>query len=138
MMASPLSRETYVVLVYKLQDLLLRSAIEETCTISGIQIAYANSNNELEALLEGSKRDGTKVLVICNLLMNASDLQYLVGTAKNFQNKILGFYPHVDKETESRAIAAGVDFVVPRSAFKTKLRILISPSSRKTVKLLPN
>jgi DNA-binding NarL/FixJ family response regulator len=133
-----MSSETSVALVYKLQDLMLRSVIEEACSKAGVQIAYCNSKSDLKALLDESRRKGSKILVICNLVMNEDELDELVRTAKNFQAKILGFYPHVNKEAEKRALALGVDIVVPRSSFSSKLRILISSSSEKGNQLPSN
>ena len=40
--------------------------------------------------------------------------------------RITGFYSHVDGETRRRALAAGVDEAMPRSAFVTKLPELLT------------
>jgi CheY-like chemotaxis protein len=39
---------------------------------------------------------------------------------------IVGFYSHVDEETRRAAEAAGVDFVLPRSAFTARLGELLT------------
>ncbi|MFN8586670.1 MAG: hypothetical protein U0704_02625 [Candidatus Eisenbacteria bacterium] len=40
--------------------------------------------------------------------------------------RITGFYSHVDQATRTRAMAAGVDAAMPRSAFVTKLPTLLA------------
>lgn len=42
---------------------------------------------------------------------------------------IVGFYSHVEGATRAAALAAGVDYVMPRSAFTAKLAELLSGSS---------
>ena len=39
---------------------------------------------------------------------------------------IVGFYPHVDRATHDAALAAGVDQVLPRSAFVARLPDLLA------------
>ena len=39
---------------------------------------------------------------------------------------VVGFYPHVDNELRARALAAGLDQVLPRSAFTARLASLLS------------
>ena len=50
----------------------------------------------------------------------------LKAEARTAKIQVVGFYSHVDNDTRARAIAAGVDQVLPRSAFTTRLPELLA------------
>jgi hypothetical protein len=68
---------------------------------------------------------GERVLLVCDLAYVKSELESVTKLAKERNWKIIGYYPHVDKETEALARSLGVDFITPRSVFQQKLRSLL-------------
>lgn len=108
------------VLAYKVSDLMLAVRIEEICRAKGRQFSRANSFDELVVGLNDHS------LLVCDLTLVSQDLVPLKKISEQRGCKVFGYYPHVDKETESLARSTGIDFVVPRSALQAKLRSLLS------------
>ncbi len=110
------------VIVYKISDLIFGVAIEEICRSSSVDFAQIKSKDELLQIHNSNHR----TLMICDLVSVKEELSTMkeIGSGKNFE--ILGFYPHVDQGTGSLALSLGIDYVVPRSAFKAKLKSLLS------------
>jgi hypothetical protein len=106
---------------YRVSDLLFSVKIEEAGKNALASYQRIDSINELPTGLRKSS-----VLIVCDLTKIKPDLENLTKLAKKNSWKIIGYYPHVDKETETLARSLGVDYVVPRSAFQYKLVALLS------------
>lgn len=109
------------VVIYRVQDLLFRSRIEEICKQVGSSFSMVDSAEELKASFG---KDNS--LIVCDLASAKSDLKTIREICSVSGSLILGYYSHVDAETRKRAEAHGVDFIVPRSAFQQKLIQLLS------------
>ncbi len=109
-----------------LDDLFFVARIQGTAKACGATLEISPAARALERFAE--VRPG-RVLVD---LHAALDLDALVkgirATTNGSHVRITGFYSHVDGETRRRALEAGVDDAMPRSAFVTKLpELLTSP-----------
>ena len=106
---------------YRVSDLLFSAKIEEAAKKASASYERIDSINELPTKLQKSS-----VLIVCDLTKTKPDLRDLTNVAKENGWRIIGYYPHIDKETETLAHALGVDYVIPRSAFQYKLIALLS------------
>jgi DNA-binding NarL/FixJ family response regulator len=111
------------------------SAVEDLFFITRIravadQIGVALETCPLEQILERS-RSARPDLVILDLHAPGDPLaavRALKSDAATAPIPVLGFHSHVDIETRRRAIEAGVDRVMPRSAFSSKLAAILAGS----------
>jgi hypothetical protein len=107
-----------------LDDLFFVARIQGTAKACGAALEIAPPGRALERFAEVRPE---RVLVD---LHAALDLDALVAgiraAAHGSHVRITGFYSHVDGETRRRALAAGVDEAMPRSAFVTKLPELLT------------
>lgn len=94
------------------------------------RVAVAIEECPLETLAERCAADAP-ALVILDLHAPGDVLatvRTLKADARGARIPIVGFYSHVDGETRRRAIEAGVDHVLPRSAFTARLPELLAGS----------
>jgi CheY-like chemotaxis protein len=100
-----------------------------------IAATAARERVEIVPLAPGSAsatlRDHPASLVILDLTAGgALELaRALRGDPVNAALPIVGFLPHVDRDLRERALAAGVDPVLPRSAFTVRLAALLRGES---------
>ena len=106
-------------------DLFFLTRIEATAAQTGAVIERCN----IEALLARCALEPPDLVVLDlhgpgDPIARARELKASAAT----HIPIVGFYSHVDGATRERAIAAGIDRVLPRSAFTSKLaELLASP-----------
>lgn len=101
-------------------DLFFSTRIAATAEPLGIALEMPAPETALEAI-RGSAPD----LVVLDLGGPGDPIglaRALKADAATRSIPLVGFYPHVDRDLRERALAAGVDHVVPRSAFTTGLR----------------
>jgi hypothetical protein len=119
------------VLLYKLPDIIMRSAIEEACSDSQTKVVYGDTTQAVKSFISDPVTEGKHLLIIFSLTMGSDEITNLATLRHDKQNvRLLGFYPHVDEEAEQRGISAKVDYVVPRSALMGKLKRLLVDSVR--------
>ena len=109
---------------YGLRDLILKVAIEETCSKRQVHVDNVEGVEELLVLLR-VKKPLEKVIVLCDLIGTENDLQKLTNLKDGFNLRLLGFYPHVNRAIKEKAQKAGIDYIIPRSGLIPKLRELI-------------
>jgi hypothetical protein len=96
--------------------------IEEICRKSSASYTRAETVDDLIQALKGQKRS----LLVCDLVSLKGDLASIKKIASENNCAVLGYYPHVDRETESFARSLGIEYVTPRSAFQMKLKSLLN------------
>lgn len=106
---------------YRISNLMMASKIEEICSNLSKECFDVKASI---ALIE-SLSIRNRVLVVCDLTIVKSEIEELVRITRAKNCHIFGFYPHVDKDTETKARLAGVDYIVPRSAMQAKLRSIL-------------
>ena len=97
------------VVIVVVDDMFFASKIRATAEALGVEVSFPRSK---EAVAEKA-RDAQLVLVdLHNQKIDAVELaQELSGV------KLIGFFSHVETELRQKALAAGYDEVLPRSAF---------------------
>lgn len=111
-----------LVLAYKIVDLLFATKIEEICKRSAASFKNAQNLDQLYLALAAK---GNK-LIVCDLVSAKREIESIAGIVRASNAKLIGYYPHVDKDTAMFAHSICVDYVVPRSAFQSKLISLLS------------
>ncbi len=96
--------------------MLFAVRVEEAGKSSSTKFQTVNSFEELNRITSNGM-----ALIVCDLTQVKSELGAIARLAKDRQWKILGYYPHIDRETERLAHSLGVDYVTPRSVFQLKL-----------------
>ena len=107
-------------------DLLFRTRIEATAVHAGVAATALTADRAL-AECAADPPD----LVILDL----DGFGDPVALARELRNAeatrripIVAFYPHVDQELRERALAAGIPFVLPRSAFVARMAEILQGS----------
>lgn len=103
-------------------DLLFSSQIESVCSKLGIEIKILTTIQDLQASLS---REAPKALLL-DLDSLAGDLQILEELTKKKSCKMVGYYSHVNTTLADEARTLGVGLVLPRGAFVTKIRSILS------------
>jgi CheY-like chemotaxis protein len=107
------------------EDLFFATRIAATAQALGIAIERADLRSAAEHC-----RSASPDLVILDLQYPGDPLalaRELKSDPATRDIPIVGFYPHVDQPLRRAALAAGVDQVLPRSAFTAKLAEILSP-----------
>lgn len=91
-------------------DLMLGSKVQEALSAAGHEVTTAPS-------LEETTWEGVDLIVAD---LDVENPEALVGLGM----PVLGYYSHVDVDTQQAAKAAGVDLVVPRSRMARELPVL--------------
>jgi len=117
------------VLVMVVPDLFFATRIAETARTAGVTLVACRAGEALEVcraerpdllIVDLQGRDDP-IAVVCVLKADPALREI----------PVVGFYSHVDQETRRAAEAAGVDPVLPRSAFTTRLAELVTGAQEK-------
>lgn len=108
-----------LLVTYKISDLMFGVRIEEAGKKSSTKFKKVESLDDLASVMSYN------VLIVCDLPSIKSELEQITKLAKEKKWKILGYYPHVDRATETLARSLGVDYVTPRSVMQQKLNTLL-------------
>ena len=107
-------------------DLIFASKIRGTGEQLSVTVAFARSE---DALFDAAKTE-TPSLIILDLHATQLDPFALAARLKADEHlravPVVGYFSHVQTELQSRAIEAGFDLVLPRSAFTMRLPQLLS------------
>lgn len=110
-----------LLVAYRVSDMLFAVKIEEAGKSSSTKFQSVSSMDELTRIMKNGK-----TLIVCDLTQIKSELELITSLAMERHWKILGYYPHIDKETEKLARSLGVDYTTPRSAFQHKLAAVLA------------
>ncbi|MDA4112030.1 MAG: hypothetical protein OK439_05785 [Thaumarchaeota archaeon] len=83
----------------------------------------ASRIEDLESRITSS---GESLVVTDLTTLKLDEIRRIVELSTGGHSKILGFYPHVSKQIGVTAMNAGVDYITPRSGFRSKLNSLLS------------
>ncbi len=107
-------------------ELLFRTRIETTAAQAGVAVTVLSSAQALDACAADPPD-----LVVMDLT-GPGDPVALAGALRQTETTrripIVGFYPHVDQALRERALAAGIPFVLPRSAFVSRMAEILKGS----------
>ncbi|MGP8186713.1 MAG: response regulator [Terracidiphilus sp.] len=111
-----------------IEDLFFMAKIQETARKLGVKVEFAKGDKEtLARLTDGSEVERPKLLVFDLNNLNAKPMS-LIPKFKSKLKKatsIVGFLNHLQGELKAKAIEAGCDTVMPRSAFSQSLPNLL-------------
>ena len=115
-------------------DMFFAAKIRTTAEHLSIEVDFARST---DAAIESAKKE-TPALIIIDLHLAGGDFVELAEQLKSDDElrfvPILGFFSHVEIELKRRAEQAGIDHVLPRSAFTKQLpEILQKAISRRSI-----
>ena len=123
-MHNPLTARRVVAVV---PDLFFATRISATAAQVGVRLDLPPSGAALEAALEAI-RAAAPALVILDLHAPGDPLalaRALRADPATRTLRVIGFYSHVDRALRAAALEAGLDEVLPRSAFTARLPALL-------------
>ena len=100
-------------------DLFIQSRLNELARSLGLSIKFESNEQELKSLTASHP-----VLVVLDLSSGEYDPVTIIQALKQTENppRILGYYPHVRKDLETKARYAGIDIAVPNSSLLETMR----------------
>ena len=111
-----------------IEDLFFLAKINETARKLGIKVAFVKNDKEVIATLTGSAEDARPSLILFDLNnANAKPLTLIPKIRSKLKRgtSIIGFLSHLQGDLKVKAIEAGCDMVMPRSAFSQNLPNLL-------------
>jgi CheY-like chemotaxis protein len=112
-----------------IEDLFFLAKIQETARKLGIKVGFVKAEKDVVAkLAEGAEQDRPSLIVFDLNNANAKPLTLIpkIRTKlKKGKTSIIGFLSHIQGDLKVKAIEAGCDMVMPRSAFSQNLPNLL-------------
>ena len=112
-----------------IEDLFFLAKINETARKLGVKVEFVkNSDKEiLPRLLEVAEEDRPKLVVFDLNNLNAKPLSVIPKLKSKYKKatSIIGFLSHLQGDLKAKAVEAGCDTVMPRSAFSQSLPNLL-------------
>jgi CheY-like chemotaxis protein len=105
-------------------DLFFATKIAATAKALGVALVTSSPHRAAAAFADAAERGEPFALVLLDLHAPGGVLGRVAeirGTPAAPRAPVVGFYSHVDTERRQAALAAGVDHVLPRSAFTLRL-----------------
>lgn len=112
------------VVVAVVGDLFFAARIRETARAAGVSLIQCPVGHALEVF--SVERPDLVIVDLHGLDDPLGMVRGLKGDSATGGLRIAGFYSHVDQETRRAAEAAGMDLVLPRSAFTARLAELLA------------
>ena len=106
-------------------DLFFQTKIETTATLLGKQLRTVP---DLDALKQALKQEKDLQLIIWDLNAGLNLVDTTALIKKHTKAKIVSYLSHVQTELIKKAKDAGIDEVMPRSAFTIKLPDILGKS----------
>jgi len=111
-----------------IEDLFFFAKINETAKKLGVKVAFVkNDPDTLTKILEGPEEERPS-LIVFDLNNTAAKPLTLIPKIKSKVKKgtsVIGFLSHLQGDLKAKAIEAGCDIVMPRSAFSQNLPTLL-------------
>jgi hypothetical protein len=111
-----------------IEDLFFLAKIQETARKLGVKVEFVKGDKEtLARLTDGSEAERPTLLVFDLNNLNAKPMSLIpkFKTKLKKATSIIGFLNHLQGELKAKAIEAGCDTVMPRSAFSQSLPNLL-------------
>jgi len=125
----PPVREDAPVRIYLfIEDLFFFAKINETARKLGIKVAFVKNEPETLARILEAPEDGKPSLIVFDLNNAAAKPMTLIPKIKTKLKKgtsVIGFLSHLQGDLKAKAVEAGCDIVMPRSAFSQNLPTLL-------------
>jgi hypothetical protein len=127
--ATPAVREDAPTRIYLfIEDLFFFAKINETARKLGIKVAFVKNDPETVAKILESPEDARPSLIVFDLNNLAAKPMSLIPKLKSKLKRgtsVIGFLSHLQGDLKAKAVEAGCDIVMPRSAFSQNLPNLL-------------
>ena len=111
-----------------IDDLFFLAKIQETARKLGVKVGFVKADKDIVARLSDTPEDARPSLIIFDLNnANAKPLTLIpkLKTKLKKGTSVIGFLSHLQGDLKAKAIEAGCDTVMPRSAFSQNLPNLL-------------
>ncbi|MGC2621133.1 MAG: response regulator [Acidobacteriaceae bacterium] len=111
-----------------IEDLFFFAKINETARKLGIKVAFVKNDAETLARILEAPEDARPSLIVFDLNNLAAKPMTLIPKLKSKLKRgtsIIGFLSHLQGDLKAKAVEAGCDIVMPRSAFSQNLPTLL-------------
>jgi CheY-like chemotaxis protein len=111
-----------------IDDLFFLAKIQETARKLGVKVAFVKNEPEsLPTLMEATENDHPALIVFDLNNANAKPMTLIPKLKTKFKKtaSIVGFLSHLQGDLKAKAVEAGCDSVMPRSAFSQNLPNLL-------------
>ncbi len=126
--AAPVREDAPTRIYCFIEDLFFLAKIQETARKLGVKVGFVKGDKEsVERILE-SPEDARPALLVFDLNnLNAKPMTLIPKFKTRFKKavSIIGFLNHLQGDLKMKALEAGCDTVMPRSAFSQSLPILL-------------
>ncbi len=127
--APPPMREDAPTRIYCfIEDLFFLAKINETARKLGVKVAFVKNDKEVVAKLTTGPEEERPSLVVFDLNNTAAKPLTLIPRLKAKLKRgtsVIGFLSHLQGDLKAKALEAGCDMVMPRSAFSQNLPTLL-------------
>jgi hypothetical protein len=127
--AAPIVRDDAPTRIYFfIEDLFFFAKINETARKLGIKVAFVKNDPETIAKIIEAPEEERASLIVFDLNNTAAKPMTLIPKIKSKLKKttsIIGFLSHLQGDLKAKAVEAGCDMVMPRSAFSQNLPTLL-------------
>jgi hypothetical protein len=124
----PIPEDAPTRILFFIEDLFFNAKITETARKLGVKVAFIKNDPEVLAeLMDGEEADRPGLIVFDLNNASAKPLTLIPKLKAKLKKStsILGFLSHLQNELRAKAIEAGCDTVMPRSAFSQNLPNLL-------------
>lgn len=124
----PIREDAPTNIYFFIEDLFFLAKIQETARKLGIKVGFLKNEKEsLAKVLEAPEEDRPSLIVFDLNNANAKPLTLIpkLKTKLKKGTSIIGFLSHLQGDLKAKAVEAGCDMVMPRSAFSQNLPSLM-------------
>jgi len=124
----PIREDAPTRILFFIEDLFFFAKINETARKLGIKVAFVKNEPETLAKILESSEEERPSLIVFDLNNAAAKPLTLIPKIKSKIKKgtsVIGFLSHLQGDLKAKALEAGCDMVMPRSAFSQNLPTLL-------------
>jgi hypothetical protein len=124
----PIREDAPTRILFFIEDLFFFAKINETARKLGIKVAFVKNEPETLAKIVEASEEERPSLIVFDLNNTAAKPLTLIPKIKSKVKKgtsIIGFLSHLQGDLKAKAVEAGCDIVMPRSAFSQNLPTLL-------------
>jgi len=124
----PIPEGTPTKIYFFIEDLFFLAKIQETARKLGVKVAFVKNEKEvIDDLTSGEEVDRPALIVFDLNNLNAKPLTLIPKLKAKLKRStsIIGFLSHLQGDLKAKAVEAGCDTVMPRSAFSQNLPNLL-------------
>ncbi|HTX40840.1 MAG TPA: hypothetical protein VMD25_03345 [Acidobacteriaceae bacterium] len=124
----PVREDAPTRIFFFIEDLFFFAKINETARKVGVKVAFVKNEPETLAKIVAAPEDERPSLIVFDLNNTAAKPLTLIPKLKAKLKRgtsVIGFLSHLQGDLKAKAIEAGCDMVMPRSAFSQNLPTLL-------------